>query len=75
MKFSWKLLLATACGFVLGAMLFHTRSVHATGAPRVTAVEDADGSPNLSKIEGNVIGISCIRNWSGPGGICYVLSQ
>jgi hypothetical protein len=75
MKSYWKILFTAIVGFMLGAMLFHSNSVHATGTPRITAVEDADGSPRLSRIEGAVVGISCVRNWSGPGSICYVLSQ
>lgn len=75
MESRWKMLAAVISGFLFGAMLFHSRSVHATGTPRITAVEDADGSPHLSRIDGTVVGISCVRNWSGPGSICYVLSQ
>jgi predicted anti-sigma-YlaC factor YlaD len=75
MKISWPILVAAIVGFVLGAMLFRTAPVHAIGAVHITAVETPDGSPTLSTIEGNVVAISCIRNWSGPGGICYVVSQ
>ena len=70
-----KTLCGVVFGFVLGATLFRTTPTHAAGTVKVTAVETADGSPTLSSIQGAVVGISCIRNWSGPGGICYVVSQ
>jgi len=74
-KSFWKIFLATAIGFLAGAIVFHTPVSKAQNAPGMVRMYAVDSSwETTSKaVRGNVVGFSCAKTEKYVE--CYLVTQ
>jgi hypothetical protein len=83
LKSSWGICLLAVGSFMLGAWLFHVRTVKAspqtTQLVRITSVFMSGPSVRNSSVGGAIVGFSCVSDTTNPSGltgngVCYIAS-